>query len=145
WKAIVSLRLRDQNNEYEKRVEKRKKSGAKEISMRENSDSAIQRWTETGLGEFTRVFLDEHKVLYRFDKCITPEVLKDLNDPEFAYLCSCYIGDAPDFNFSKRPQFLRRTQTLHHGEFCDELYWDPRVHDDPVQPSLDFTKNLREE
>jgi hypothetical protein len=107
--------------------------------MIERSDRAIKRWTETGLGNFTRVIFDNHKILYKFDKCMTPEVLKELNDPEFAYLCSCYVGDAPDFNFGN--QFLRRTQTLHHGSFCDELYWDPRVHDDPEQPPLEFTKN----
>ena len=140
WKRIVTLTLRDARVEFESREKERIKSGKNEICMIEGSDGAIKWWIETGVGDFTRAILDDHKILYRFDKCITPEVLKDLDDPEFAYLSSCYIGDAPGFNFGRR--FLRRTQTLHTSSFCDELYWDPRVHDEPEQPSLEFTKKL---
>ena len=142
WKKVVALRLRDDRVKYEERFKEQEKSGKKPDTMIENSDWSIERWIEIGLGDFTRMIMDEHKIHYRFDKCITHEVLKDLEDPEYAYISSCYIGDAPTANFPGRHQFLRRTQTLHHGSFCDELYWDPQVHEDPEQPSLDYTKNL---
>ena len=140
WKKVVALRLRDDRIEYEKQIKEREKTGKKPITMVENSNRSIKRWTEIGLGDFTRMIMDDNKILYRFDRCVTHEVLKDLNDPEYAYISSCYIGDAPEYNFGR--QFLRRTQTLHHGRFCDELYWDSRVHENPEQPSLEFTKNL---
>jgi hypothetical protein len=80
-------------------------------------------------------------VLFRFDRCLTHEALRDLNDPDIAYLASCYIGDAEEFN-PGRTRYVRRTQTLHHGDFCDELYWDVDFHTDPEQPSLEFTRML---
>lgn len=140
WKKVVALRLRDDKIKYEMKIKEREKSGEKGPTMIEISEGSIKRWTEIGLGDFTRIIMDDHKILYRFDKCVTHEVLKDLNDPEYAYISSCYIGDAPEFNFSNK--YLRRTQTLHTAPFCDELYWDRRVHNDPEQPSLDYTKNL---
>ncbi|MGY5872960.1 MAG: hypothetical protein RTV72_11985 [Candidatus Thorarchaeota archaeon] len=140
WKKIVGLRLTGYRMEYEKLVKEGKLDGSKEITMIERSDRSIKQWSTIGLGNFTRKIMDDHKILYRFDKCVTHEVLKDLNDPEYAYISSCYMGDAPEHNFGHH--YLRRTQTLHHGAFCDELYWDPRVHEDPEQPSLEFTKNL---
>jgi len=140
WKKVVALRLRDERIEYDKIIKEREKTGEKGPTMIGNSDGAIKRWISIGLGDFTRAIMDDHKILYRFDKCVTHEVLKDLNDPEFAYISSCYIGDAPEYNFSNK--YLRRTQTLHTAPFCDELFWDRRVHEDPEQPSLEFTKNL---
>jgi len=142
WKKVVSLRLRDDNAKLEERIEELLNSGKKPVSMIERSDSSIKQWIDIGLGNFTRLIMDDHKIHYRFDKCMTYEVLKDLNDPEYAYISSCYIGDAPSFNFPRRPQFLRRTQTLHHGRFCDELYWDPQVHEEPEQPSSEFTESM---
>lgn len=140
WKDIVTLMLRDERVDYEVRMATQETSGEKEISMIDRSDETIKHWTDAGLADFTRAILDDHKILYRFDKCLIPEVLKDLKDPTWAYLSSCYIGDAPGFNF--RIQYMRRTQTLHTAPFCDEMYWDPKVHDEPEQPSLEFTKNL---
>ncbi|MFX0096014.1 MAG: hypothetical protein ACFFBD_30020, partial [Candidatus Hodarchaeota archaeon] len=96
-----------------------------------------------GLGDFTAAILDDNMILYRFDSCLTHEALKDLNDPDFAYLCSCYKGDVEGFNYKNH--YLRRTQTLHHGDFCDELYWNPHVHSDPKQPPLEFTRKLGKE
>ncbi len=140
WKKVVGLRLTGYRMEYENLVKEGKLEGQKEITMTERSNRSIKRWSAIGLGNFTRKIMDDHKILYRFDKCVTHEVLKDLNDPEYAYISSCYMGDAPEHNFGR--QFLRRTQTLHTAPFCDELYWDPRVHENPEQPALEFTKNL---
>ncbi len=138
WKDIISLMLRDEKQKYETKVKENPER--KESSMIERSDGSIRWWSEIGLGNFTRVIMDDHKILYRFDRCITHEVLKDLKDQKWAYLSSCYIGDAPNYNF--RSHYMKRTQTLHTAPFCDEMYWDPKVHDEPEQPSLEFTESL---
>jgi len=143
WKAVVARLLEDEKIEYERAKQERVERGEDEPTSAEIIERAIKRWTEIGLGDFTVVVFDDSKTLYRFDSCLTHEALKDSNDPDFAYLCSCYIGDAEGYNFCNR--YLRRTQTLHHGDFCDELYWDPRVYHDPRQPSLEFTQKLGKE
>ncbi|MHA2251776.1 MAG: hypothetical protein ACXAD7_15535 [Candidatus Kariarchaeaceae archaeon] len=141
WKQIIAKRLEAEKTDYEEDIREREEKGEPiAISRKEESERSIKRWVNVGLGDFTIARFDNHKILYRFDKCLTHAALKDLNDPEWAYLCSCYIGDAPEFNFGKR--YLRRTQTLHHGTFCDELYWDVDVHDNPEQPTLEFTQKL---
>ncbi|MHA1961425.1 MAG: hypothetical protein ACW99U_14480 [Candidatus Thorarchaeota archaeon] len=141
WKQMVGLRLRDQKVEFEERMKEREGKGEKHPNAREGIAQAVARWTETGLGDFTIATIDDHKVLCRFDKCVTHEVLRGLDDPDWAYLTSCYIGDAPEFN-SFGTRLLRRTQTLHHGAFCDELYWDIEFYTDPEQPSLEYTRKL---
>ena len=112
-----------------------------DCTVTKSREGAVKWWCETGLADFTYCVIDEHMDIYRFDKCFTYEALKDFNDPDIAYIASCYIGDIPTFN-DGRIIHMRRTQTLHHGDFCDELYWDSRVHDNPKQPTLDFTRNL---
>ncbi len=140
WKKMVGLRLRKENEDYEKELKKKIDNNEPLSTMQETNDGAMKRWNRIGLGNYVIAKLDENKTLFRFDKCHTHEALKDLNDPDIAYLASCYVGDHPSYNIGRK--FLRRTQTLHHGAFCDELYWMTDVHDNPEQPSLDFTKNL---
>jgi len=124
------------------RVEReRLEEGEEEISAVEHKGRAVKAWTDYGLADFTAAVLDDHRVLYRFDSCLTHEALKDLDDPDIAYLASCYVADAEEFNTGKA-RHMRRTQTLHHGDFCDELYWDADFHTDPEQPSLEFTRML---
>jgi hypothetical protein len=141
WKEIVARVLRDAKIKHERDKQERIAQVQDEPTFVEMRERSIKAWTETGMGDFTLAILDDDKILYRFDSCLTHEALKDLDDPDWAYLCSCYISDAPGFNFSNR--YLRRTQTLHHGDFCDELYWDPRVHHEPEQPSLEFTRSIK--
>ncbi|HUT79796.1 MAG TPA: L-2-amino-thiazoline-4-carboxylic acid hydrolase [Candidatus Bathyarchaeia archaeon] len=120
----------------------RKKNPPKnDVNITEHREGAIKYWSKIGLGEFTVCVLDEHMDLYRFDTCITHEALKELNDPDIAYYASCFIGDIPAWNKGKIIK-MRRTQTLHHGDFCDELYWDSRYHENPEQPTLEFTNKL---
>jgi hypothetical protein len=116
-------------------------SKKRKLMFMEGERQTIESFVKREIGDFTVAFLDDHRTLYRFDRCVTHEILKDLNDPDIAYLASCYIGDIAEYNQGKRVK-LRRTQTLHHGDFCDELYWDSTVHEDPEQPPLDFTRNL---
>lgn len=113
-----------------------------DVTVKSRSGNAVKRWCKEGVGDFTFTFIDVDQILYRFDKCVTHEALKDYNDPDIAYIASCFIGDIDEFNEGNLIH-LRRTQTLHHGNFCDELYWDTRVHTNPpVQPTLEFTKKL---
>ncbi|MHA2314826.1 MAG: hypothetical protein ACXACF_06010 [Candidatus Hermodarchaeia archaeon] len=136
WKEILNQTLIEERHETDQ-ISKKQKT----ISAAKASQLNIKYWSDLGLADFTVAILDEHKVLYRFDRCLVPEALKDFNDPDIAYLATCYIGDTPEYN-KGRYRKLRRTQTLHHCEFCDELYWDSDVHTNPEQPSLNFIKNL---
>ena len=117
------------------------KDGTLAVEMMPN---AIRNWTNSGLGDFTVAVLDDHRVLYRFDKCLVPEAMRDFNDPDIAYLASCYTGDSPEWN-PGRKRHMRRTQTLHHAPFCDEFYWDDEHHPKAKQPELGFTENLGKE
>lgn len=106
-----------------------------------SNERSIKYWYKIGIGNFTTCLFDENKVLYRFDKCFTYEALKDFNDPEVAYYASCFFGDIPAYNGGRIIK-MRRTQTLHHGDFCDELYWDSRHYENPKQPTLEFTRKM---
>jgi hypothetical protein len=133
WKEIVAFRIIASREKGQTNIE--------QLSMMENFERAVGIWTKIGMADFTRAIFDENKYLFRFDSCFTHEVLKNFNDPDISYLATCYIGDAEEFNKEKTVK-LRRTQTLHHGDFCDELYWNSNVHKDVEQPSLEFTKKL---
>ena len=123
-----------------KEMKKTQKINEKD-TVRSRNERAVKRWCEEGVGDFTFILYDDNKVIYRFDTCVTHEALKHHNDPDIAYIASCYIGDIDEWNEGEYI-YLRRTQTLHHGDFCDELYWDTRVHDNPEQPSLEFIKKI---
>ncbi len=112
-----------------------------DISVTKRRKNAIKSWCEIGMADFTCCVLDEHKIIFRFNNYFAHEALKDFNDPDIAYYASCYGADIPAFN-KGRIIHIRRTQTLHHADFCDEMYWDSRVHNNPKQPSLDFTRKL---
>jgi hypothetical protein len=85
--------------------------------------------------------LDESMILGKFDRCVVYESLKHVSDPELAYYAACYTGMIIG-NQRNRYIQMRRTQTLFSGDFCDELYWDPRIHQEPEQPSLDVSRRL---
>jgi hypothetical protein len=85
--------------------------------------------------------LDDGMILGKFDKCVVHESLKHVSDPELAYYVTCYTGMTIGNRRNKNIQ-MRRTQTLFSGDFCDELYWDPKIHKDPEQPSLEVSKKL---
>ncbi len=130
YKEIVTMQVRAQKHNLND-----------EILAVEMKPNAVSNWTNSGLGDFTLAVLDDHRVIYRFDKCLVPEALKDFNDPEIAYLSSCYTGDSPEWNLGRK-RYMRRTQTLHHAPFCDEFYWDQEFCPDAEQPSLEFTESL---
>ncbi len=119
----------------------KKRPEEEDITNRKYCEKAIKSWCDYGMADFASCELDEHMMVFRFDSCFAHEVLKDFNDPDIAYYASCYGADLPVFNEGRIIR-VRRSQTLHHAPFCDELYWDSRVHKNPEMPSIDFTKNI---
>jgi len=140
WRDVVSLTHRDNRSTVEKALEKMESDGKTPPTVQQMTQGMMKGWDNVGLANYVYTKLDDHKVLFRFDRCLVHDALKDLNDPCVSYLCYCYIHDHSSFNFSRI--HMRRTQTLHHGTFCDELYWDSEVQSNPEQPSLKFTKSL---
>jgi hypothetical protein len=126
---------------YVKELNESKKINEKH-TVKSRNEGAVKYWCKEGIADFTFTFIDDNQVLYRFDKCVTHEALKDFNDPDIAYIASCFMGDIKEWNEGDVIH-LRRTQTLHHGDFCDELYYDSRVHKKPPeQPTLDYARSI---
>lgn len=155
-KAIEDILGKDEATELYKEIVKylikeRKEQNPPEIpeDPRKETRIASREWVikqyrELGVGDFTIAIFDDYKELYKFDKCVVNEVLKDLKDPDIAYLSSCYSSGHPSNNEGETIH-VRRTQTLHHGDFCDELYWNDVVHPNAEQPSLEFVRKLGKE
>jgi hypothetical protein len=114
------------------------------INILDSNKGAIDSWCRIGLADFAFHIYNDFKIIYRFDNCLTPEAVKDFNNPDIAYLATCYIGDNPEWNKDKIIH-MRRTQTLHHAKFCDEMYWNNYVHPDAEQPTLDFIEKIGKE
>jgi hypothetical protein len=146
WKAYVAQRIEDiritEKKERQEKLERGEKDPQDDITLTEHREQRIKAWSDSRMSDFKAAILDENRHLYRFDNCLTHEALKDLDDPDFAYLCSCYPADTEEFNIGRTIQ-MRRTQTLHHAKFCDEFYWDSRAFTEPPeQPPLELTENL---
>lgn len=116
----------------------------RKVTRIDSRERVLKQYRELGVGDFTIAIFDDYKELYKFDKCIAHEVLKGFEDPDIAYLSSCYISGHPDNNEGETIH-VRRTQTLHHGDFCDELYWNDVVHPNAEQPSPEFVRKLGKE
>ena len=90
---------------------------------------------------FGVIDINENAFLAKFDKCVWHESMKQVDDQELAYYAVCYPGPRlrrhADYNV-----WLRRSVTLFSGEFCDELRWDRHVHDEPEQPSNEFSRRI---
>lgn len=71
-------------------------------------------------------------------KCKWCEVLKEVNDPDYAYAIACHY----DFEATKaeNPAFaLTRSGTLMHGKpYCDFLWHDTRIDQDLSHPPKEF-------
>ncbi|NPE09345.1 MAG: hypothetical protein GNW80_13750 [Asgard group archaeon] len=122
-------------------VARKKNPEKSDVSIAKFQKRATKSWCDYGMADFTSCVLEENMIVFRFDSCFAHDVLKDFNDPDIAYYASCYVADLPAFNEGRFLK-LRRTQTLHHDDFCDELYWDARAHDNPKHPSIDFISNM---
>jgi len=123
---------------------KKKNPESSDITVTSRINKAVKAWCSIGMADFVYCNLDEHMTIFRFDSCFAHEALKEYNDPDIAYIASCYGADLPVFNEGRNIRLLR-TQTLHHADFCDEFYWDQRVHDNPKMPSIDFVEKMGKE
>jgi len=97
-----------------------------------------------GAGAFKNAFImteftiDEGQSGAKVCKCKWAEVMKELNDPDFAYAVACHY----DFEAAKmyNPAFhLTRSGTLIQGRPCCDFLWhDTRVDTDLTHPGKEF-------
>ncbi|MHA1481206.1 MAG: L-2-amino-thiazoline-4-carboxylic acid hydrolase [Candidatus Thorarchaeota archaeon] len=119
-------------------LEKKPKGTHTIEQVRENR---VKAWGEGGAMEFGVVDVDEAAFLAKFDRCVSHESMKHVDDQELAYYAVCYPG-ARLMKYAHENILMRRTQTLFTADFCDELRWDRHVHDEPEQPSLEFSERM---
>ncbi|MHA2164046.1 MAG: L-2-amino-thiazoline-4-carboxylic acid hydrolase [Candidatus Thorarchaeota archaeon] len=104
-------------------------------------ENRVKSWSEGGAMEFGVVDFYEAAFLAKFDRCVSHESMKHVEDQELAYYAVCYPGPRL-LEYAHQNISMRRTQTLFTADFCDELRWDRHVHDEPEQPSLEFSRKL---
>ncbi len=104
-------------------------------------DNRVKAWSSGGGMEFGVVDVGEAAFLAKFDRCISYESMKHVDDQELAYYAVCYPG-ARLLEYTHENISMRRTQTLFTADFCDELRWDRHIHPDMEQPSLEFSRKL---
>ena len=110
-------------------------------TIREVRENRVKAWKEGGAMEFGVVDVGEAAFLAKFDRCVSHESMKHVDDQELAYYAVCYPG-ARLLRYAHQNILMRRTQTLFTADFCDELRWDRHIHDEPEQPSLEFSRKL---
>lgn len=117
------------------------KRGKSLMTLAEGREKWVKSWAEGGLMEFGVYDYDEHMFLAKFDRCFHHEAMKHVEDQELAYYVVCYPGQIIH-SYTMENARLRRSVTVFTGDFCDELRWDPRYHDEPEQPSHEFSRRL---
>ncbi|MHA2230579.1 MAG: L-2-amino-thiazoline-4-carboxylic acid hydrolase, partial [Candidatus Thorarchaeota archaeon] len=117
------------------------KKGKGTHTIEQVRENRVKTWSEGGAMEFGVVDLYEAAFLAKFDRCVSHESMKHVEDPELAYYAVCYPG-ARLLEYVHQNISMRRTQTLFTADFCDELRWDRHVHDEPEQPSLGFSRKM---
>jgi len=116
------------------------KQGPRRVPFKDSRQAWVKGWASGGM-EFGVVDFDEHMYLCKFDKCVSHESMKHVDDQELAYYAVCYSAPRLQTYVLENVR-LRRSVTLFTGEFCDELRWDPSVHDEPEQPSHEFSRKI---
>ena len=117
------------------------KKGKGTHTIEQVRENRVKAWSEGGAMEFGVVDVYEAAFLSKFDRCVSHESMKHVEDQELAYYAVCYPGPRL-LEYAHQDISMRRTQTLFTADFCDELRWDRHVHDEPEQPSLEFSKRL---
>jgi hypothetical protein len=112
-----------------------------ESTLDNHRKNMINSLSNQGLANFTVGIIDDFRNIYRIDKCMEHEILKQYNDPDVAYYSQCYIADIPQFN-ENRVIHVKRNQTLNHADFCDEMYWNNNQVKDAQQPDLELVKSM---
>ena len=110
-------------------------------TIEEVRENRVKAWKEGGAMEFGVVDTHEAAFLAKFDKCVSHESMKHVEDQELAYYAVCYPG-ARLLEYVHENISMRRTQTLFTADFCDELRWDRHIHPEIEQPSLEFSSKL---
>ncbi|MHA2134981.1 MAG: hypothetical protein ACW99J_14060 [Candidatus Thorarchaeota archaeon] len=111
------------------------------VTLREARISFVRFWEQSGGFDFGVADIDEDMFLAKFDKCVWHESMRHVDDQELAYYAVCYPGPRLGRHTDK-DIWLRRSVTLFTGDFCDELRWDRHVHDEPEQPSHEFSSRI---
>jgi len=127
WKEFVEFRA--------------KREPPREIESFKAMREGMSGMHKSGGFAFTVHDFDENMFVGRFDECVLYDSLKDMEDPELGYYIACYPGMTLG-NLSGWCVRMRRTQTLFSADYCDELYWNREVHDEPEQPPLEFTSKM---
>lgn len=90
----------------------------------------------------TEFILDEGRSGCRADKCKWAEVMKELNDPDYAYAVACHY-DFEAVRMRNSAFVLTRTGTLAQGKpYCDFFWHDTRVNKDLTHPPKEFWDKL---
>jgi hypothetical protein len=111
------------------------------VTLGEARKSFVEFWDKSSAFEFGVVDIDNDMFLAKFDKCVWYESMKHVEDQELAYYTVCYPGPRLGRHAHQNIR-MRRSVTLFTGDFCDELRWNIHVHDEPEQPSHEFTRSI---
>ncbi len=110
-------------------------------TLKEARVQFVKYWKESGGFDFGVRDIDENMFLAKFDKCVWFESMKHIDDQELAYYAVCYPGPRIG-RYAHQNIRMRRSVTLFTGDFCDELRWDRHVHDEPEQPTHEFSRGI---
>ncbi|MCK5266352.1 MAG: L-2-amino-thiazoline-4-carboxylic acid hydrolase, partial [Candidatus Thorarchaeota archaeon] len=117
------------------------KKGKGSHTIEQVRENRVKAWSEGGAMEFGVVDVYEAAFLAKFDRCVSHESMKHVEDQELAYYAVCYPGPRL-LEYAHQDISMRRTQTLFTADFCDEFRWDRHIHDEPEQPSLEFSRRI---
>ncbi|MFW9919459.1 MAG: L-2-amino-thiazoline-4-carboxylic acid hydrolase [Candidatus Thorarchaeota archaeon] len=104
-------------------------------------ENRVNAWKQGNAMEFGVLDVNDATFLAKFDRCVSHESMKHVDDQELAYYAVCYPGERL-LEYTHENISMRRTQTLFTADFCDELRWDRHIHDEPEQPSLELSRKI---
>ncbi|MCY3413012.1 MAG: hypothetical protein INQ03_15345 [Candidatus Heimdallarchaeota archaeon] len=126
---------------YIKEMTKKPNENQNDTSIDELRREIIEEWATHEAMDYSVHSFDNDMFVARFDNCLNYDAIKDLDDNEIGYLTSCYHGPFM-LQQSQKNLRMRRTVTLFNHSYCDELYWNKEVHNEPKQPSLHIIDKL---
>ncbi len=115
--------------------------GRWKVTLKQARESLVPYWRDSDSFEFGVVDFDDEMFLAKFDRCVWFESMKHIEDRELAYYTVCYHGPRLGSHAHENIR-MRRSVTLFTGDFCDELRWNMHVHDEPEQPTHEFSRKI---
>ncbi|MFW9848602.1 MAG: L-2-amino-thiazoline-4-carboxylic acid hydrolase [Candidatus Thorarchaeota archaeon] len=115
--------------------------GRWKVTLKQARESLVPYWEGSDAFEFGVGDIDENMFLTKFDRCVWFESMKDVEEQELAYYTVCYPGPRVG-KHAHEEILMRRSVTLFTGDFCDELRWNRHIHDNPEQPSHEFSSKI---